>query len=87
MTAKGISLWLAASMLLGQSAQALDVTVAYQTSAEPAKVAQADNSFARESGATVDWRKFDSGASVVRALALAKLLSAWATLAGSAEVW
>ena len=34
-------------MLLGQSAQALDVTVAYQTSAEPAKVAQADNSFAR----------------------------------------
>ncbi|GJA15213.1 taurine ABC transporter substrate-binding protein [Aeromonas caviae] len=69
MTAKGISLWFAASMLLGQSAQALDVTVAYQTSAEPAKVAQADNSFARESGATVDWRKFDSGASVVRALA------------------
>lgn len=69
MTAKGISLWLAASVLLGQSAQALEVTVAYQTSAEPAKVAQADNSFARESGATVDWRKFDSGASVVRALA------------------
>ncbi|WP_368212527.1 taurine ABC transporter substrate-binding protein [Aeromonas sp. s10] len=69
MTAKGISLWLAASMLLDQSTQALDVTVAYQTSAEPAKVAQADNSFARESGATVDWRKFDSGASVVRALA------------------
>ena len=44
MTAKGISLWLTASMLLGQSAQALDVTVAYQTSAEPPKVAQADNS-------------------------------------------
>ncbi len=69
MTAKGISLWLAASVLLGQSAQALEVTVAYQTSAEPAKVAQADNTFARESGATVDWRKFDSGASVARALA------------------
>ena len=69
MTVKGISLWLAASALLGQSAQALEVTVAYQTSAEPAKVAQADNTFARESGATVDWRKFDSGASVVRALA------------------
>ncbi|EOC0057601.1 taurine ABC transporter substrate-binding protein [Cronobacter turicensis] len=50
-------------------AQAVDVTVAYQTSAEPAKVAQADNTFAKESGATVDWRKFDSGASVVRALA------------------
>ena len=51
------------------SAQAVDVTVAYQTSAEPAKVAQADNTFAKESGAKVDWRKFDSGASVVRALA------------------
>lgn len=51
------------------SAQALDVTVAYQTSAEPAKVAQADNAFAKASGAKVDWRKFDSGASVVRALA------------------
>lgn len=47
----------------------MNVTVAYQTSAEPAKVAQADNTFAKESGATVDWRKFDSGASIVRALA------------------
>ena len=36
---------------------------------KPAKVAQADNTFAKESGATVDWRKFDSGASIVRALA------------------
>ncbi|EOW8196227.1 taurine ABC transporter substrate-binding protein, partial [Shigella flexneri] len=43
-------------------AQAVNVTVAYQTSAEPAKVAQADNTFAKESGASVDWRKFDSGA-------------------------
>ncbi|WP_158780886.1 taurine ABC transporter substrate-binding protein [Pantoea sp. BAV 3049] len=51
------------------SAQAVDVTIAYQTSAEPAKVAQADNTFAKESGAKVDWRKFDSGSSVVRALA------------------
>ena len=69
MKGKGIYLWFAALALTLQSAQALEVTVAYQTSAEPAKVAQADNSFARESGATVDWRKFDSGASVVRALA------------------
>ncbi|MFM5558139.1 taurine ABC transporter substrate-binding protein [Aeromonas rivipollensis] len=69
MKGKGISLWFAALALTLQSAQALEVTVAYQTSAEPAKVAQADGTFARESGATVDWRKFDSGASVVRALA------------------
>lgn len=61
---------IAASLgLFALSAQAVDVTVAYQTSAEPAKVAQADNTFAKDSGANVDWRKFDSGASVVRALA------------------
>ncbi|EFE97371.1 taurine ABC transporter substrate-binding protein [Serratia odorifera] len=55
--------------LAAASAQAVDVTVAYQTSAEPAKVAQAENSFAKRSGAQVDWRKFDSGSSVLRALA------------------
>lgn len=55
--------------LLAFQACAVNVTVAYQTSAEPAKVAQADNTFAKESGATVAWRKFDSGAGVLRALA------------------
>ena len=60
---------LAALAVAAFQAQAVNVTVAYQTSAEPAKVAQADNTFAKTSGATGDWRKFDSGASVVRALA------------------
>ncbi len=60
---------LLALSLSATSAYAVDVTVAYQTSAEPAKVAQAENTFAKESGAKVDWRKFDSGATVVRALA------------------
>jgi len=59
----------AALALLAFQAAAVTVTVAYQTSAEPAKVAQADDSFAKESGASVDWRKFDSGAGVLRALA------------------
>nr|WP_154929074.1 taurine ABC transporter substrate-binding protein [Pantoea agglomerans] len=59
----------AALALLAFRADAVNVTVAYQTSAEPAKVAQADNSFAKDSGASVDWRKFDSGAGVLRALA------------------
>ncbi|MCT4709758.1 taurine ABC transporter substrate-binding protein [Enterobacteriaceae bacterium H11S18] len=63
------NLWLAALALIAAPAFAVDVTVAYQTSAEPAKVAQADNAFAKDSGAKVEWRKFDSGASVVRALA------------------
>ncbi len=55
--------------VLAFQANAVNVTVAYQTSAEPAKVAQADNTFAKESGATVEWRKFDSGSGVLRALA------------------
>ncbi len=66
---KTITAVAAALALMAFQAQAVNVTVAYQTSAEPAKVAQADNTFAKESGATVDWRKFDSGASVLRALA------------------
>jgi taurine transport system substrate-binding protein len=61
--------FLAALAFITFQTQAVEVTVAYQTSAEPAKVAQADDTFAKESGAKVDWRKFDSGASVVRALA------------------
>ncbi|WP_312241394.1 taurine ABC transporter substrate-binding protein [Pantoea sp.] len=70
MAAKGrFSLLAAALALAAFQADAVNVTVAYQTSAEPAKVAQADNTFASESGATVDWRKFDSGSGVLRALA------------------
>ncbi|AGB79423.1 taurine ABC transporter, periplasmic binding protein [Enterobacteriaceae bacterium strain FGI 57] len=60
---------LAAAALIAFQAQAVDVTIAYQTSAEPAKVAQADDTFSKLSGAKPDWRKFDSGASIVRALA------------------
>ena len=42
---------LAALVFIAFQVQAVNVTVAYQTSAEPAKVAQADNTFAKESGA------------------------------------
>lgn len=69
MAATRLTFLAAAMALLAFRADAVNVTVAYQTSAEPAKVAQADGSFAKESGASVDWRKFDSGAGVLRALA------------------
>ncbi|ELP24175.1 Taurine-binding periplasmic protein TauA [Pantoea agglomerans 299R] len=69
MAATRLTFLAAAMALLAFRADAVNVTVAYQTSAEPAKVAQADDSFAKESGASVDWRKFDSGAGVLRALA------------------
>ena len=63
-----LSLFAALAFITFQ-AQAVNVTIAYQTSAEHANVAQADNTFAKEHGASVAWRKFDSGSSVVRALA------------------
>ena len=44
---------IAALALAAFQAQAVNVTVAYQTSAEPAKVAQADNTFAKASGASI----------------------------------
>ncbi|MGC0905313.1 taurine ABC transporter substrate-binding protein [Pantoea agglomerans] len=69
MAATRLTFLAAALALLAFRADAVNVTVAYQTSAEPAKVAQADNSFAKEIGASVDWRKFDSGAGVLRAMA------------------
>lgn len=54
---------------LTANVQAAEFTVAYQTAAEPAKLAQAENDVAGTSGATVNWRKFDSGSAVLRALA------------------
>lgn len=42
--------FLAVLAVVAFQAHAVNVTVAYQTSAEPAKVAQADNTFAKESG-------------------------------------
>ncbi|MFS0825360.1 taurine ABC transporter substrate-binding protein [Pseudomonas phoenicis] len=57
--------------LLGASwmAQAADLTVAYQTTVDPAKVAQADGAYETSSKASIDWRKFDNGADVITAVA------------------
>ncbi|MDU9400514.1 taurine ABC transporter substrate-binding protein [Pseudomonas sp. zfem003] len=54
---------------LALSAHAADFTVAYQTTVDPAKVAQADGAYEKASNAKIDWRKFDSGAEVITAVA------------------
>ncbi|WP_010221219.1 taurine ABC transporter substrate-binding protein [Pseudomonas donghuensis] len=61
----------AALTLAGTSwfAQAADLTVAYQTTVDPAKVAQVDGTYEKTSKADIDWRKFDSGADVITAVA------------------
>jgi taurine transport system substrate-binding protein len=62
---------LAAAFLASASflAQAADVTVAYQTTVDPAKVAQADGTYEKATNATIDWRKFDNGADIIAAIA------------------
>ncbi|WP_018607256.1 taurine ABC transporter substrate-binding protein [Uliginosibacterium gangwonense] len=52
------------------SAQAADeVTVAYQTVIDPSKVAQADGLYEKLTGVKINWRKFDTGAEVITAVA------------------
>lgn len=53
----------------GFSAQAAEFTVAYQTVVEPAKVAQADGAYEKATKSAINWRKFDSGADVIAAVA------------------
>ncbi|AQW66915.1 taurine ABC transporter substrate-binding protein [Pseudomonas putida] len=50
-------------------AQASDLTVAYQTTVDPAKVAQIDGDYEAATKASIDWRKFDNGADVITAVA------------------
>jgi taurine transport system substrate-binding protein len=50
-------------------AEDLKITIGYQTVVEPSKVAQADGLYEKALGATIDWRKFDSGADVIAAIA------------------
>ncbi|MBF8766049.1 taurine ABC transporter substrate-binding protein [Pseudomonas putida] len=50
-------------------AHASDLTVAYQTTVDPAKVAQVDGDYEAATKASIDWRKFDNGADVITAVA------------------
>lgn len=51
----------------------LKVTIGYQTVVEPSKVPQADGAYEKALGAQIDWRKFDSGADVIAAIASGSL--------------
>ncbi|WP_416421509.1 taurine ABC transporter substrate-binding protein [Pseudomonas sp. App30] len=62
---------LAAISLAGAAfvAQAADFTVAYQTTVDPAKVAQADGAYEKATQSKISWRKFDGGSQVITAVA------------------
>lgn len=46
-----------------------ELTIGYQTAVEPSKLAQADGAYEKATGWTINWRKFDSGADVIAAVA------------------
>ena len=46
-----------------------DVTIAFQTGVDPSKVAQADGDYEKATGKKINWRKFESGAEVIAAVA------------------
>jgi taurine transport system substrate-binding protein len=50
-------------------AEDLKITIGYQTVVEPSKVPQADGAYEAATKAKIDWRKFDSGADVIAAIA------------------
>ncbi|WP_374537758.1 taurine ABC transporter substrate-binding protein [Chitinimonas taiwanensis] len=53
----------------GLAAQADEVTIAYQTGIDPSKVAQADGLYEKATASKINWRKFESGAEVIAAVA------------------
>jgi taurine transport system substrate-binding protein len=65
---KLVLLW-SALWVLSPGTRADPVRIGYQTSVVPTAVAIVDGAFARDAGVPIDWRRFDSGAEVIRAMA------------------
>ncbi|MGC0155756.1 taurine ABC transporter substrate-binding protein [Chromobacterium vaccinii] len=59
----------ALSLAAGFAAAADAVTVGYQTGIDPTKIPQADGVYEKATGSRIAWRKFDSGADLIAALA------------------
>ena len=55
--------------IVSASATAQSIKIGYQTGIDPSKVALADGLFEKNSGQKIEWRRFDNGAEVIRALA------------------
>jgi taurine transport system substrate-binding protein len=63
------SIALASALSFGPAFAADKITIGYQTVVEPSKVPQADGAYEKATKASIDWRKFDSGADVIAAVA------------------
>ncbi|MBV8048437.1 MAG: taurine ABC transporter substrate-binding protein, partial [Paludibacterium sp.] len=53
----------------GVASAAEPFTVAYQTGIDPTKIPQADGLYEKATGSQINWRKFESGAEVIAAVA------------------
>jgi taurine transport system substrate-binding protein len=57
------------AMAAPATTQTKQAVIAYQTGVDPAKLAQAEGTYEKSTGYAIDWRKFDSGADVIAAIA------------------
>lgn len=57
------------TQLIENSQNKDNVVIAYQTGVDPTKVAQANADYERDSKNNIEWKKFDTGADIVNALA------------------
>ncbi|SHF11669.1 taurine transport system substrate-binding protein [Kaistia soli DSM 19436] len=67
-TAAAVGLTFAAGVN-AKAAEEQKVTIAYQTVVEPSKIPQAEGTYEKAAKASIDWKKFDSGADVIAAIA------------------
>lgn len=63
------TLFISLAFASGVALAAEDVTIAYQTGVDPSKVPQANGEYEKATGTKINWRKFESGAEVVAAVA------------------
>jgi len=65
-----LKLFVTALILLGANLSFAEaIKIGYQTGIDPSKVALADGLYEKNSGQKIEWRRFDNGAEVIRALA------------------
>ncbi|SCK16594.1 taurine ABC transporter substrate-binding protein [Vogesella sp. LIG4] len=64
-----LSLFVSLALAAGTAHADDGVTIAFQTGVDPSKVAQADGDYEKATGKKINWRKFESGAEVIAAVA------------------
>ncbi len=64
-----VSLFVPLAFVAGTARADAGATIAFQTGVDPSKVAQADGDYEKATGKKINWRKFESGAELIAAVA------------------